>query len=81
MPFILFSLDGSFEELGKLRGIEGDLDLRCWGVKSADGEGKRTGPMDKMDEGECFEIHGEDGERVVKVEIGMNSLVMGLKVS
>ncbi|KAF8851868.1 hypothetical protein BDZ45DRAFT_131178 [Acephala macrosclerotiorum] len=81
MPFILFSPDGSFESLGKLKGIEADPNLRCWGVKYAERQGKRTGPMDKMDEVKMFKIDGEGGERVVKVEIGMNNLVMGLKIT
>lgn len=37
--------------------------------------------MDKMDEVKMFKIDGEGGERVVKVEIGMNNLVMGLKIT
>lgn len=80
MSFILFSPDGTYDSLLNLTGIESDPHMRCWGVKYADGETKKTGPQDKMEEVRCFEIDGNSGERVVKVEIGMNSLVQGVKV-
>ncbi|KAE8450747.1 hypothetical protein EG329_005660 [Mollisiaceae sp. DMI_Dod_QoI] len=91
MSFILFSLDGTFDQLSKLRGIESDPESRCWGVKynigAEDGNeggtesGKRTGPQDCMSQVKMFRVDGEGGERVVKVEIGMNSLAMGVKIT
>lgn len=80
MSSILFSPNGTCENLSKLRKIESDPHMRCWGVEYNDGNGKKTGPQDKMYEVKVFEIDGENGERVVKVEIGMNSLVEGVKV-
>ncbi|KUJ13318.1 uncharacterized protein LY89DRAFT_156806 [Mollisia scopiformis] len=80
MSFILFSPDGTYDQLSSLRGIESDPNMRCWGVSYNIEEGKRTGPRDKMDEVKMFKVDGEEGERVVKVEVGMNSLVQGIKV-
>lgn len=80
MSYILFSPDGTYQSLAKLRSIESDAHMRCWGVKYSDQADKWTGPMDKMYEVKRFRIDGEGLERVVKVEIGMNSLVEGVKV-
>lgn len=80
MSFILFSPSGSYDQLSHLTGIASDPHMRCWGVSYTDNEGKRTGPQDKMEEVKTFKIEGQAGETVTKVEIGMNSLVQGVKV-
>jgi len=80
MSIILFSPDGTYNNLSYLSEIESDPHMRCWGVKYTDESRKRTGPQDKMEDVRCFKVDGEGGERVVKVEIGMNSLVQGVKV-
>lgn len=54
--------------------------MRSWGVQYSDQTSRITGPQDKPEEVKSFKIDGESGERVVKVEIGMNSLVKGVKV-
>jgi len=84
MSFILFSPTGSYDQLSSLRGVESDPNMRCWGVTFRDGDGdggKRTGPQDKMDDVKMFAVDGERGERVIKVEIGMNHLVQGVKIT
>jgi hypothetical protein len=80
MSFILFSPTATYNDLSSLRGIGSDPHMRCWSVDYNDGNGKKTGPQDKMEEFKVFEVDGEGGERVVKVEVGMNSLVEGIKV-
>lgn len=67
-------------------GISSDAALSAFAVHYDDGTTRRVGPGQSRDVAEVpedakmFAIDGPGGERVVKVEVGMNSLPMALKV-
>ena len=67
-------------ELQLITGFSCDAQYRSFGIHYQDGNSKLIGPADTLSETKIFEIDGRSGERITKVEIGMNSLPYALKV-
>lgn len=80
MQALLFAQDSS--DLSKVAGFSSDTKMRSFAVHFDDGTERRIGPND-ADESErkVFKIDGAGGEVVRRVEVGMNSLPMAIKVS
>ncbi len=72
----------SASDLSKVTGFSSDAKLRSFGIQFEDGTERRIGP-DDVDESErkVLKIDGAGGEVLRKVEVGMNSLPMAIKVS
>ena len=69
------------DELSQITGFSSDPEKRSLAIQLEDGSSKHIGPEAPSPNSKVFKIDGKGGERVTKVEIGMNSLPMAIKVS
>ena len=68
-------------ELSKITGFSSDRARTSFIIHYEDGSSRYIGRKVPGTENTMFNIDGQGGERITKVEIGMNSLAMGIKVS
>lgn len=69
-------------DLSRISGFSSDAKLRSFGIHFSDGTEERIGPDDANEhDRKVFKIDGAGGEKIVKVEIGMNQLPLAIKVT
>lgn len=66
-------------ELSQITGFSSNPEKTYFAVQYRDGGSKRIGIEDSGTENTTFNIDGKGGERITKVEVGMNSLPHAIK--
>jgi hypothetical protein len=78
MEALVFATSDS--ELSQITGFSSDPKKKSFAIHYQDGSFKRIGKENVEGEDTMFSIDGKGGERITKIEVGMNSLPMAIKV-
>lgn len=81
IPMEALVFGSSDEELSHITGFSSDSEKQTFAVHYENGSSKRIGKEHPSEGETMFNIDGRGGERITKVEVGMNSLPMAIKVS